>query len=181
MPTVRRLGSAAVWLALASVTACAARRGGQPMAASRPADAAPLDLSGEWEVDFGRSVGVPPEARTARVVDILRQTRDSLLVESVTTYADGRTERPPGRAYALDGSPTLWRYPERRGEMVDVARWEGAALVVRHTQRDAAGRESVFVDRITVSEDGRTMTSERVYAPGTPGERRLILVANRVR
>jgi hypothetical protein len=140
-----------------------------------------VDFSGTWETDFARSTNVPASAVGSRVVDVVRQTRDSLIIESRVTDAQGRTEEPARRAYALDGTPTTWRYPERGIEMVDVVRWEGAVLVIHHTQRDRTGRESIFVDRVTLSSDGRTMTSERVSAPGTPQERRRSVVAGRVR
>lgn len=143
--------------------------------------AAPADFSGSWETDLARSTGVPVSATGSRTVDVVQQTPDSLIIESVVTNAQGQTERPSRRAYALDGTPTTWRYPDRGIEMVDVVRWEGQALVIHHTQRDRTGRESVFVDRVTLSPDGRTMTSERVFAPGTPQERRVSVVAGRTR
>ncbi len=158
-----------------ALAACA----GRP-APARPA-AVPADFSGTWETDLARSTGVPASVVGSRIVDVVRQTRDSLTIESVSTDAQGRVEQPTRRAYALDGSPTTWRYPERGVEMVDVVRWEGATLIIHHTSRDRAGRESVFVDHVSLSPDGRTMTSERVFAPGTPQERRISVVAGRTR
>jgi hypothetical protein len=144
------------------------------------AAAPPPDMSGTWVADFTRSVGVPPSAGRARVVDVIRQTRDSIVVESLTTYPDGREERPPRRAYALDGTPTVWRYPAGRTEMVDVARFAGDTFVVHRTVRATGQAEYTIVDRTLLSADGSTMTCERVEAPGTPRERRLTLVAVRV-
>lgn len=161
------------------LAACAGRPAARPSAS--PASTAPVDFSGHWQTDLARSTGVPASAVGSRIVDVVRQTRDSLTIESVVTDAQGKTEQPTRRAYALDGSPTTWRYPDRGVEMVDVVRWDGTALVIHHTQRDRAGRESVFVDRVTLSADRQTMTSERVFAPGTPQERRISVVAGRTR
>ena len=137
---------------------------------ARPAAAADTpNFSGDWTMNVARSkfAGMPPPTSLTRKVT---HAEPSLVIveEQVGGLGSGAT-----RKYTTDGKETS--FESDGAEVKTSAVWDGDALmVVSHVP--IAGLQ--FVDRMTLSEDGKVMTSA-VHITSPQGEVDITIVFDR--
>jgi hypothetical protein len=109
------------------------------------------NFSGEWKMNAAKSNfgGLP--APTAVVRKVTHAEPSLVIVEDQTSDLGTQTAT---RKYTTDGKETS--FEANGAEVKGSAVWEGTAIVVNSTV-DAIGLR--FTDRMTVSGDGRTLTS----------------------
>jgi hypothetical protein len=128
------------------------------------------NLSGEWKMNAAKSNfgGLP--APSAIVRKVTHADPSLVIVEDQTSDLGTQTAT---RKYTTDGKETS--FEANGAEVKGSAVWEGTAIVVNSTV-DAIGVR--FTDRMTVSEDGRTLTSVvRITSP--QGELDITIVFDR--
>src|SRR5258706_7248051 len=128
------------------------------------------NLSGEWKMNAAKSNfgGLPPPSAVVRKVT--HADPSLVIVEDQTSDIGTQTAT---RKYTTDGKETS--YEANGAEVKGSAGWDGNAIVVNSTV-DAIGLR--FTDRMTLSEDGRTLTSAvRLTSP--QGEIDITLVFDR--
>lgn len=125
------------------------------------------NFSGEWKMNAAKSNfgGLP--APSAVVRKVTHAEPSLVIVEDQTSDLGTQSAT---RKYTTDGKETS--FEANGAEVKGSAVWDGNAIVVNSTV-DAIGVR--FTDRMTVSEDGRTLTSA-VHIASPQGELDLTIV-----
>ena len=128
------------------------------------------NFSGEWKMNAAKSNfgGLP--APSAVVRKVTHADPSLVIVEDQTSDLGTQTAT---RKYTTDGKETS--FEANGAEVKGSAAWDGNAIVVNSTV-DAIGLR--FTDRMTLSEDGRTLTSA-VHITSPQGEIDITLVFDR--
>lgn len=128
------------------------------------------NFSGEWKMNAAKSSfgGLP--APSAIVRKVTHAEPSLVIVEDQTSDLGTQTAT---RKYTTDGKETS--FEANGAEVKGSAVWEANAIVVNSTV-DAIGVR--FTDRMTVSEDGRTLTSA-VHIASPQGELDITIVFDR--
>lgn len=118
------------------------------LAADRP------NLSGEWKLDVSKSDfgAMPAPEKMTRKIEHAESN-----FHIVTTQSSPRGERTTDVKYTLDGKPNKVQVMGRDATVK--AKWDGAVLVVE-TELDFDGNKILQKERIKVSDDGKSMSSE---------------------
>jgi len=130
------------------------------------------NLSGTWVLqadksDFGRMPA--PQSRT----DVIGHQEPKLTItrKMVTTAAG---ESTVSLVYAVDGKPH--KNMAGPSELTSVLSWEGQTLVTVSTVDTEQGQVTI-TDRLTLSEDGKTLTQQRTLsAQGQEAKQTMVLV-----
>ena len=149
---------------IVSVLFVLATLAGTAAAADKP------NFSGEWKMNAAKSNfgGLP--APTAVVRKVTHAEPSLVIVEDQTSDLGTQTAT---RKYTTDRKETT--FEANGAEVKGSAVWDGNAIVVNSTV-DAIGLR--FTDRMTLSEDGRTLTSA-VHITSAQGEIEITLVFDR--
>jgi len=125
------------------------------------------NFSGEWKMSAAKSNfgGLPAPSSIVRKVT---HTEPSLVIVE-EQQGDMGTQNTT-RKYTTDGQPAS--FEANGAQVVGSAVWEGNVLVVSST---VEGIGVKFIDRMSLSEDGRTMTSA-VHVASPQGEIDLSIV-----
>ncbi len=111
------------------------------------------DFTGEWKMNAEKSdFGARPAPES--IVRKVDHKEPNLTV--TTTQKGERGEFTTEAKYATDGQE--YRNKTRMGESKSVLNWDGNALV-NSTKMSFQGNEITSVDRWTLSEDGKVLTS----------------------
>jgi hypothetical protein len=130
----------------------------------------PPDLSGTWVLDSAKSdlAGVPvPADTTIRIAvsgNLMRVTQTGGGQPEITLTLD------------TDGKEMTNEFPG--GKMVSKHRWQAEILLGDTKLTADDGTSFTFIDKISISADGKVQTAERVLA-GPAGEVRMKLVFNK--
>ena len=128
------------------------------------------NFSGEWKMNAAKSSfgGLPAPSAVARKVTHAEPSL--VIVEDQTSDLGTQTAT---RKYTTDGKETS--FEANGAEVKGSAVWDGNAIVVSSTV-DAIGVR--FTDRMSVSEDGRTLTSV-VHIASPQGDLDITIVFDR--
>ncbi len=107
------------------------------------------DFSGSWKMDMSRSESAHQDAPIGSVTLVIRQTPDSLSVETLRTAKKGAAGSAEKLLFRLDGSETVSTASSASPVTVK-AHWEGPRLVT-HTAREM---------------NGSTITTDQIYSLG---------------
>src|SRR5262245_37229726 len=111
-------------------------------------------LSGTWKLNVAKSdFGAVPPPKSMTVNVTIRNEKVRLVVASVTADDQAQTYEMD---VATDGRPVV---NEKDGTS-DSAQWEGNTLVLEHNSENF-----MLVRRVTMSDNGRTVTSKSVFKP----------------
>jgi hypothetical protein len=119
------------------------------------------NLSGTWVLqadksDFGMMAA--PQSRT----DVIEHQEPKLTIKrTVVTTAAGESQ--VSLVYAVDGKPH--KNMAGPSELTSTLSWEGRTLVTVSTLDTQQGQATI-TDRLTLSEDGKTLTQERTLSIG---------------
>ena len=125
------------------------------------------NFSGEWKMNAAKSnfSGLPAPSSIVRKVT---HTEPSMVI--VEEQQSDMGPQNTTRKYTTDGRPSS--FEANGAEVVGTAVWEGNVLVVNSSVEGVGVK---FVDRMSLSEDGRTMTSA-VHIASPQGEIDLSIV-----
>jgi|KBSMisStandDraft_5_1062788.scaffolds.fasta_scaffold175355_2 hypothetical protein len=109
------------------------------------------NFSGDWKMNPGKSDfgGLPAPSSMTRTI-----THAEPLMKIVETQRSDMGDQNTTRTYTINGSPTT--FTSQGAEVRTQAEWAGATLLVTSSV-EAIG--VTFKDRMTLSADGRTLTS----------------------
>ena len=128
------------------------------------------NFSGEWKMNAAKSSFSGLPAPSAIVRKVTHAEPSLIIVEDQTSDLGTQTAT---RKYTTDGKETS--FEANGAEVKGSAVWDGNAIVVNSTV-DAIGIR--FTDRMTISEDGRTLTSV-VHISSPQGELEITIVFDR--
>jgi hypothetical protein len=140
------------------------------MLAGTAAAADKPNFSGEWKMNAANSSFGPMPAPSSIVRKVTHAEPSLVIVEE--QQGDGGPQNTT-RKYTTDGKEMS--FESQGAEVTSSAVWDGAALVVV-SNVSVAGLQ--FVDRMTVSEDGKTLTSV-VHITSAQGDLDIKLVFDR--
>jgi hypothetical protein len=110
------------------------------------------NFSGEWKMNLAQGVLGPipaPASLTRRIV----HSEPSLIITE--DQKGGSGDHVFTRHYTTDGKQVA--FLENGANITARARWEGAALLIA-SEADAGGTTVAFVERMTLSNAGKTLT-----------------------
>jgi len=110
------------------------------------------DFSGVWKINLAKSALGPipvPASLTRRIV----HADPSLIITEEQKGGSG--DHVLTRRYNTDGHEVTFQ--ENGSTVVATSAWEGDTLLIR-SKADAAGTTFVFVQKLTLSDDGKTLT-----------------------
>jgi hypothetical protein len=116
------------------------------------------NFTGDWKMnasksDFGQ---MPPPDKFERKI-----THEGDKLTSVTTQAGQMGEFTNEAKYVIDGNEHVNK--TRMGEVKSVLKWDGKVLVIT-SKLQFQGNDVTSVDRWSLSEDGKTLTSDSTFS-----------------
>jgi len=131
------------------------------------------DFSGDWTMSAARSDFGPLPVPTSITRTITHADPSITIVEQQDSPMGG--DQKMTRAYTTDGREVAFQ--SSGFDVKSSAVWDGDALVV---VSDVNGAGVRFIDRMTLSDDGQTMTS-KVHLSSAQGDADLTIVFERKR
>ncbi len=110
------------------------------------------DFSGEWKMNPAKSALGPIPAPTSLTRRIIQADPSLTITEE---QKGGSGDHASTRRYTTNGSQVTFQ--EDGSTVVATAAWEGNALLIR-SKADAGGTTFVFVQKMTLSDDGKILT-----------------------
>ncbi len=135
-----------------------------PIAVAKP------DFSGEWKMNPAKSDFGAMPAPTSMLQKV---THNEPELKVVSSQVGERGEFTSEASYTTDGKECINR--TRMGERKSTLRWDGDMLVIE-SKMDFQGNALTIADKWTLSEDGKTLTINRLFSSSMgEGEATIVL------
>ena len=118
------------------------------------------NLTGTWTMAADKSDFGPMPAPKART-DVIDHREPALTIKRSIQSPGAATAAVIDLTYAVDGKPYTNTTPQ--GEITSTLKWDGKVLVIT-SQVPTPGGTAEVTDRLSLSEDGKTLTFDRTIA-----------------
>jgi hypothetical protein len=118
------------------------------------------NLTGTWVVAVEKSDFGPMPAPTSRT-DVIDHQEPTLTIKRTIVNPAPAPSATVDLKYGVDGKSYTNTTPQ--GDVVSTLKWDGKVLVITSTISTPNG-DAEIVDRLTLSDDGKTLTQNRAIA-----------------